>query len=143
MAESPGWRAMRSVLWLYRSMTAVVDQELKDGFGLRLIDYQILKQLQLAEGGTCLLGEVARGLVVHATTVSVATERLADRELVTRHAHPTDRRATLVSITDAGREMADEATTALAAADFGLAGLTADQLAALSDVVTRARGARG
>lgn len=142
MAESPGWRAMRSVLWLYRSMTAVVDQELKNGFGLRLIDYQILKQLQIAEGGTCLLGEIARGLVVHATTVSVATERLADRGLVTRSAHPTDRRATLVSITDAGRETADAATTALAAADFGLAGLTAEQLAALSDVVTHARGAR-
>ncbi|BCI51965.1 MarR family transcriptional regulator [Mycolicibacterium litorale] len=142
MAEPAGWQAMRSVLVLCRSMTAVVDQDLKDEFGLRLIDYQILKQLQSSEAGTSLLGGVARDLFVHATTVSIATERLAQRNLVVRHAHPTDRRATLVSITDEGRDIADAATATLAAAQFGLAGLTPDQLAALSDVGA-ARTARG
>lgn len=132
MAEPAGWQAMRSVLLLCRSMTAVVDQELKDRFRLRLIDFQILKQLQSTDTGTCLLGEVARELFVHTTTVSIATERLAARDLVVRRAHPTDRRATLVSITDEGRTLAEAATAALAAAEFGLAGLTPDQLAALS-----------
>ncbi|BBY17399.1 MarR family winged helix-turn-helix transcriptional regulator [Mycolicibacterium litorale] len=136
MAEPAGWQAMRSVLLLCRSMTAVVDQDLKDGFGLRLIDFHILKQLQSTETGTCLLGEVARELFVHATTVSIATERLSHRNLVSRRAHPTDRRATLVGITDEGRELAEAATVALAAAEFGLAGLTPDQLAALSGVHT-------
>lgn len=139
MAEPAGWQAMRSVLLLCRSMTAVVDQELKDRFRLRLIDFQILKQLQSTDTGTCLLGEVARELFVHATTVSIATERLAARDLVVRRAHPTDRRATLVSITDEGRTLAEAATAALAAAEFGLAGLTPDQLAALSGVETYAR----
>ena len=142
MAEPAGWQAMRSVLVLCRSMSAVVDQDLKDEFGLRLIDFQILKQLQSAENGTSLLGEVARELFVHATTVSIATERLSHRNLVVRRAHPTDRRATLVGITDEGRELADAATVTLAAAEFGLAGLTADQLAALCEV-SAARTARG
>jgi DNA-binding MarR family transcriptional regulator len=141
MAEPAGWQAMRSVLVLCRSMTAAVDQKLKDDFGLRVIDFQILKQLQSASSGTCLLGEVARELVVHATTVSIATERLSHRNLVERHAHPTDRRATLVSITGEGRELAEAATAALAAAEFGLAGLTPAQLAALGGVDT-ARTAR-
>lgn len=134
MADAAGWQAMRSILVLCRSMTAVVDQDLKDEFGLRLIDYQILKQLQASDDGTHLLGEVARELFVHATTVSIATERLSHRNLVVRHAHPTDRRATLVSITDEGRDVAEAATVTLAAAEFGLAGLSPDQLAALSDV---------
>ncbi|BBZ06597.1 MarR family transcriptional regulator [Mycolicibacterium doricum] len=142
MAEPAGWQAMRSVLLLCRSMTAVVDQELKYGFALRLIDFQILKQLESTETGTCLLGAVARELFVHATTVSTATERLAERDLVVRRAHPTDRRATLVSITEEGRTLTDAATAALAAAQFGLAGLTADQLAALSCVESYARSAR-
>jgi DNA-binding MarR family transcriptional regulator len=132
MAEPAGWQAMRSVLVLCRSMAAVVDQELK-GFGLRLIDFQILKQLESTESGTSPLGEVARDLFVHATTVSIATERLAQRNLVVRRAHPTDRRATLVSITDEGREVADAASATLAVAEFGLAGLTAAQLAVLGE----------
>jgi DNA-binding MarR family transcriptional regulator len=143
MAECAGWRAMRSVLLLCRSMSAVVDQELKDGFGLRLIDFQILKQLQATDSGTCLLGELARELIVHATTVSIATERLAERELVLRHAHPTDRRATLVSITDEGRALTEAATAALEAAEFGLACLSPDQLAALSCVESYGRTASG
>lgn len=134
MAEPAGWQAMHSVLVLCRSMTAAVDQELKDDFGLRVIDFQILKQLQSTPSGSCLLGEVARDLVVHGTTVSIATERLSHRNLVERHTHPTDRRATLVSITDEGRELAEAATAALAAAEFGLAGLTPAQLAALGGV---------
>ncbi|WP_193046098.1 MarR family winged helix-turn-helix transcriptional regulator [Mycolicibacterium baixiangningiae] len=141
MAEPAGWQAMRSVLLLCRSMKAVVDQELKDAFALRVIDFQILKQLQSRQSGTCLLGEVARDLVVHTTTVSIATERLSHRNLVERQAHPTDRRATLVNITDEGRELAEAATAALAAAEFGLAGLTPDQLAALGGV-DAARAAR-
>ncbi|KUI36520.1 MarR family transcriptional regulator [Mycobacterium sp. IS-1496] len=143
MAEPAGWQAMRSVLLLCRSMTAVVDQELKDGFRLRLIDFQLLKQLQSTDTGTCLLGEVARELFVHATTVSIATERLTERELVVRHPHPTDRRATLVSITDEGRTLTDAATATLAAAQFGLAGLTPDQLAALSCVESYVHTTRG
>lgn len=138
MAEPAGWQAMRSVLVLCRSMTAVVDQDLRDGFGLRLIDFQILKHLQSAQNGTSPLGEVARDLVVHATTVSIATERLRGRDLVVRRAHPTDRRATLVSITAEGCDLADSATATLAAAEFGLAGLTPAQLAVLGELgVTR------
>jgi DNA-binding MarR family transcriptional regulator len=115
-------------------MTAVIEAQLKNGFGLRLIEYEILQQLQVAEAGTSLLGEVARGLFVHATTVSIATERLAARNLVERHGHPSDRRATLVTITDDGREVADAATAALDEVGCGLSGLTADQLASLADV---------
>jgi DNA-binding MarR family transcriptional regulator len=125
-------RAMRSVLLLHRSMTAVLDTELKNGFGLRVIDYEILQHLRSRDAGTGLLSALARELSVHATTVSIATDRLALRDLVLRSTHPTDRRAVVVSLTDAGRDLADAATAALAKVDFGLAGLTAGQRETLS-----------
>lgn len=142
MSEPAGWQAMRSVLLLCRSMSAAVDQELKEDFRLRLIDFEILKQLQSAGDGTCLLSEVARALLVHGTTVSIATGRLAERDLVLREAHPHDRRATLVRITEEGRTLAEAATTALAAADFGLAGLTPRQVTALGHLKIPARAPR-
>ena len=78
-----------------------------------LTDYQILKALQLSDSGTWLLSRMAWHLMVHATTVTLSVERLETKLLVKRHSHPHDRRATLVSITDEGRELADEATHAL------------------------------
>lgn len=123
---------MRSVLLLHRAMTAVLDIELKNGFGLRLIDYEILQQLQSLGAGTSLLSELARELSVHATTVSIGTERLALRGLVRRRAHPTDRRAVVVTITDEGRGLTETVTAALAEVGFGLANLTDAQRETLS-----------
>lgn len=136
MADPTGPSAMSAVLRLHRSMTAVVDQQLKAGFSLRLIDYEILEELRGADGFR-LLGEVARRLNVHATTVSIACDRLAERDLVHRQPHPTDRRATLVTITGPGRGVAEEATAALREVDFGLG---AENAAALSEALTSLRG---
>jgi DNA-binding MarR family transcriptional regulator len=136
MAQPTGHSAMSAVLRLHRSMTATVDQRLKAGFGLRIIDYEILIELQEADG-VRLLGEVARRLIVHATTVSIACDRMAERGLVTRQRHPTDRRATLVSITDDGRTVARGATAALRDVDFGV---SAEAVRDLADALTRTQG---
>lgn len=130
---------MRSVLLLHRAMTAVLDIELKNGFDLRLIDYEILQQLQSLGAGTCLLSELARELSVHATTVSIATERMVLRGLVQRRVHPTDRRAVVVTITDDGRELSEAVTAALAQVGFGLANLTDAQRETLSTLGPSAR----
>jgi DNA-binding MarR family transcriptional regulator len=135
MADPPGFAAMSSVLRLHRTMTAILDQELKSGFHLRLIDYEILKALQAADG-VHLLGEVARQLMVHATTASIAIDRLAERGLAARRAHPNDRRATLVEITEDGRTVADGATAALGGVDFGLPDAS---VRALADIIARLR----
>ena len=67
---------------------------------ISLTDYQILKALQLSETGTWLLSRMAWHLMVHATTVTLAVERLETKQLVKRLSHPHDRRATLVAITE-------------------------------------------
>jgi DNA-binding MarR family transcriptional regulator len=118
-------------------MTATVDRQLKIGFQLRLIDYLVLTALQTSEARPYLLSEVARNLLVHATTVALATDRLVARGLVTRQGDPRDRRATLVTITAEGRALAAAATASLSRVDFGLPGLTQDEMTSLIDIANR------
>src|SRR5699024_3734400 len=57
-------------------------------------------------------------LQVHATSTTNSVDRLEKAGLVARRSHPDDRRTTLVDLTEAGRELAAEATTALNAEVF-------------------------
>lgn len=135
--------AMSSVLRLHQLMTAALEQQLKGDFEMSLTDYLMLKTLQMSDTGTRLLSRVAWHLLVHATTVTIATDRLEARGLLIREAHPRDRRATLVTITDKGRKLVDSATTALAQIDYGLPGLTSEQARKLVDFIAPIRSAAG
>jgi DNA-binding MarR family transcriptional regulator len=139
MSSPQGYEAMCSVLRLHHLMTSAIDAELKTGFSLRLIDYLTLRALEDSDSGTEPLGRLAQGLGVHVTTITIATERLADRKLVRRTPHPTDRRATMVGITPDGSALAAAATASLSDVDFGLTGLTASQTRSLIGLMGRVR----
>jgi hypothetical protein len=82
-------------------------------------------------------------LVLHPTSVTNIVDRLEADGLVRRTPHPSDRRATLVAITEAGESRRNDATKALTEIDFGMVGLTdrqADQLTELLERVRRAAG---
>ncbi|NKQ54290.1 MarR family transcriptional regulator [Amycolatopsis sp. K13G38] len=133
---------MSSTLRLHRLMTDVVETELR-AFNLNLTDYLVLMTLELSENGTRLLSRLAWNLLVHATTITLATDRLENKGLLYRHAHPTDRRATCVTITDEGRDLTGKATAALKAVRFGLTGSTAAQQKRLLSVLAALRSAAG
>lgn len=133
--------ALTSLLRYQRVVADAVDAELK-AHNLNMTDYLLLMTLQLSEVGTRLISSLARNLMVHATTATLATDRLEQRELLQRSPHPTDRRATCVSITDLGRETADKATKALTAIDFGMSG-SLDDIANLRMCLTAMRHAAG
>jgi DNA-binding MarR family transcriptional regulator len=133
--------ALTSLLRYQRIVADTVDSQLKM-HGLNMTDYLLLMTLQLSETGTRLISSLARNLLVHATTATLATDRLEQRELLQRSPHPTDRRATCVSITDLGRKTANEATKALTAIDFGMSG-PLDELARLRSALTAMRRATG
>jgi DNA-binding MarR family transcriptional regulator len=141
--DPSGFLAMTSVLRLHHLMTTSVDNCLRTEFGIGLTDYQIMKALQLSETGTWLLSRMAWHLMVHATTVTLAVERLERRHLVKRVSHPHDRRATLVAITEDGHKLADRATRALARTEFGLPGLSPSQARAMIATVARVRAVLG
>ncbi len=66
-------------------------------------------------------------LQLHPTSVTNIVDRLQADGLVLRTPHPTDRRATLVEITDAGSALLEDATKSVTAIDFGLTGLTPEE----------------
>lgn len=141
--DPSGFLAMTSLLRLHHLMTTALEHRLRAQCAISLTDYQILKALQLSETGTWLLSRMAWHLMVHATTVTLAVERLETKRLVKRHSHPHDRRTTLVTITDEGRELTDAATEAMTRVQFGLPGLTPAQARSLIAAVARLRAAAG
>jgi DNA-binding MarR family transcriptional regulator len=134
--------AMSSVLRFYRLMVDRLDSELRT-LGLNLTDYMLLMTLQLSEKGSRLISQLARSLLIHATTATLACDRLENRGLIERGAHPTDRRATLVLITPEGRELVGQATSRLRSVQFGLVGSTVAGQRELAQVVGHLRVAAG
>jgi DNA-binding MarR family transcriptional regulator len=63
--------------------------------------------------------------------------------LALRAPHPTDRRTTLATITDDGRDVAERATRVLNAMEFGTAPLRRRDLRLISDTLERLRAGAG
>ena len=128
----------RTHQWIVRAM----DGELRS---LRLSRnaYLILTSLQLSDARTRTLGKLSKYLMVHPTTVSMAVDQLVKAGFVERHAHPTDRRTVLATLTPAGLDVVEEANDRLAGARFGLASVdtqTLETLIAHLQLVRRAVG---
>ena len=111
--------AVSALFRTYQAVTARTDEVLKR-FDLTRTGYLLLVTLFLTRDRSRALGYLSRQLMVHPTTITLAVDQLEQRRLVAREAHPTDRRTTVVRLTKAGQEVADQATEALAAAKFGI-----------------------
>jgi DNA-binding MarR family transcriptional regulator len=133
---------MSSLLRYQRIVVDRVEDELRK-HNINLTDYLLLMTLQLSDAGTRLISALARGLMVHATTATLATDRLEARKLLYRSPHPTDRRATCVTITQEGRELIHKATDALGTIEFGLTGTTPATLTRLDDLLRSLRKSAG
>jgi DNA-binding MarR family transcriptional regulator len=121
----------------YQVVTARFEEALKR-LDLTRTAYLLLVTLVLSKDATRPLGYLSRHLMVHPTTITLVVDQLEQQRLVTRLAHPTDRRTTLVRLSEAGRQVADEATEALAEARFGL-GVDKDTAIELVEVLRRVR----
>jgi DNA-binding MarR family transcriptional regulator len=82
-------------------------------------------------------------LQVHPTSVTNLVDRLEQAGYARRTPHPSDRRTTLATMSERGREVAGAATEALHAIRFGLAGLDDAQLEELTAILRRMRRAVG
>jgi DNA-binding MarR family transcriptional regulator len=134
--------AMTSVLRIHGLLSVAFEQEFKS-HDIKRNDYMLLVTLELSENGTRSISRLARALLVHPTTATLATDRLEARGLLQRTPHPSDRRATLVSITDAGRDLLQRASAALGDLGYGLPGASSDDRAGLVDAIDRVRAAVG
>ena len=88
-------------------------------YGITLPRYAVLTRLYTTRTGTMTLGDIAKNLILHPTSVTSAIDRLERDGLVERKAHPTDRRAINAHITAKGRRLVDKASPVLVSNGYG------------------------
>ncbi len=141
-SAAPGMAAVTSLMRAQQIVSARVEEVLRP-HGLTFARYEVLMLLVLSSRGTLPMARIGERLQVHPASVTNAVDRLEGQGFVQRTPHPTDRRATLVGITPAGRAVAGRATDELNATVFAEPGLAPDAVEQLVDVLTRMRADAG
>lgn len=134
--------AVTSVMRVQQILLSAVDGALRP-HGLTFARYEALVLLTFARTGKLPMRVMGERLQLHPTSVTNIVDRLQADGLVRRTPHPTDRRATLVEITEAGAALLERATAAVTAIDFGLGGLTPEQETQLTGLLGLVRHAAG
>lgn len=137
-----GMAAITSLMRAHQIVLARVEATLRP-LGVTFARYEVLMLLWFSRRGSLPMKVIGSRLQVHPTSVTNAVDRLEDAGLVTRSTHPEDRRAMLVALTPAGRELAEQATRALNTEVFERPDLDASDVDALVDVLTRLRRGAG
>jgi DNA-binding MarR family transcriptional regulator len=130
--------AVTSVMRVQQILLARLNDVL-DPFGLTFARYEALMLLYYSRAGALPLGKIGGRLQVHPTSVTNLIDGLERAGYVARTPHPTDRRTTLASITEAGRRTAAAATEELHEIRFGTEPLRKAELQALSDLLREFR----
>jgi len=107
-----GMAVVTSIMRAEQLMLSRVQSILKP-LGLSFARYEMLRLLSFAREGGMPMASATRRLQVHPTSVTNTVDRLEADGLVVRTAHPHDGRATIVRITDEGREVTEKATVLL------------------------------
>ncbi|MDQ1464329.1 MAG: hypothetical protein QOC73_1270 [Actinomycetota bacterium] len=129
-----GMAAVTSVMRAQQIFQARVDDVLRP-FDLTFARYEVLMLLHFSSRGSMPVKKASDRLQVHPTSITNAVDRLETATLVRRLPHPTDGRATLVEISELGRETALKATEALNRDVFGQPGLSPRRITTLVNVL--------
>ncbi|HWE89627.1 MAG TPA: MarR family transcriptional regulator [Pseudonocardiaceae bacterium] len=142
IGPSSAMAAVTNVMRAQQILQSAADGALRP-HGLTFARYEALVLLYFARQSSLPMRVMGQRLQLHPTSVTNIVDRLEADGLVKRTPHPTDRRTTLVEITDSGRDRRASATDALMAVQFGLRGLTDRQTAQLTELLTKVRRAAG
>ncbi|MDP9639918.1 DNA-binding MarR family transcriptional regulator [Rhodococcus cercidiphylli] len=137
-----GMAAVTSLMRAQQIMLARVEEALKPT-GLTFSRYELLTLLTFTKNGALPMAKASARLQVHPTSVTNAVDRLESVGYVRRIPHPSDRRTTLVEITEQGRTLAVEATERLNTLVFAKPGLARDKLMALVHILAELRSDAG
>ncbi|MFF4650531.1 MarR family transcriptional regulator [Streptomyces sp. NPDC001380] len=140
-APSAARRALAARTW--HNLRALVleendrRREVVDALGMSFVRIKALRRLAAAPA---TLRALAADLATDAPYTTVVVDDLARRGLVERTPHPEDRRAKIVSVTEAGRAAAAEADRILGEPPEALLALPPDDAAALDRITAALRG---
>lgn len=137
-----GMAAVTSIVRAQQIVLQRIDTVLRP-LDLTFARYEILTLLSFTRKGALPMTRMGALLQVHPTSVTSAVDRLEGQGFVERLPHPTDRRAVLASITEAGRARALQATAALNGQVFEQLGITEHQTAQLRSVLRSLRANAG
>jgi DNA-binding MarR family transcriptional regulator len=137
-----GMAAVTSLMRAQQIMLARVEEVLKPT-GLTFSRYELLTLLTFTKNGALPMAKASARLQVHPTSVTNAVDRLEAAGYVQRTPHPSDRRTTLVEITETGRALAVDATEKLNDQVFGKPGLAKERLTSLVRILAELRRAAG
>jgi DNA-binding MarR family transcriptional regulator len=140
--SAPPMMAVTSIMRAQQILLARLNEALAP-HELTFPRYEALMLLYLSRRGSLPLGKMGVRLQVHPASVTNLIDGLERAGYATRAPHPSDRRTTLATITERGREVAAAATGALNAIKFGTAPLDRAELAGTTDVLRRLRAGAG
>ncbi|KNX36635.1 MarR family winged helix-turn-helix transcriptional regulator [Luteipulveratus halotolerans] len=143
--EQSPYAAMASATSIMRAqqiLLADLDAALAP-FNLTFARYEALVLLTFSRADGLPMSKVGERLMVHPTSATNIVQRLAAQGLVERLPNPRDGRGALARITDEGRRVMEEATSALHAIEFGLAALDEREHRELFDLLHKLRVHRG
>lgn len=105
--------------------------------------YEVLRLLAFSRRRSMPMSRLGSLLQVHATSVTNAVDRLERQGFVERLRREADRRVVLASLTTKGAERVGAATADLNAQVFTSPGLTPDEVATATQLLTSLRQAHG
>lgn len=147
--ERQGWEdvaapmaAVTSIMRAQQILLARAHKALKP-FSLTFARFELLALLDFSREGRMPMSKAGALLQVHPTSVTNAVDRLEAAGFVSREPHPGDRRATLLTLTDQGREVTAQAAAALNEQVFADTGLSDEDVTALIEILGRFRRTAG
>ncbi|KQY04903.1 MarR family transcriptional regulator [Mycobacterium sp. Root135] len=141
-AVADGMVAVTSVMRAHQILLARVEAALRP-YDLSFSRYELLRLLAFSGNGALPITKASDRLQVHVTSVTHAIRRLEGDGLVERTPHPTDRRTTLVRLTEVGRSTVEAATATLNDEVFANIGISEGESAALSSAIETLRRQAG
>ncbi|NAZ83411.1 MarR family transcriptional regulator [Kineococcus sp. R8] len=104
--EEEAWRAL---MRLMVALPRAIDEDLLRRSGLGLTRYVVLMRLSEAPERTLRMSELAEAASISPSRMTRVAQSMAHDGLLSRSPDPTDARAALATLTDAGRQRLEEA----------------------------------
>ncbi|MFF4322953.1 MarR family winged helix-turn-helix transcriptional regulator [Streptomyces sp. NPDC001568] len=141
--DDPRWEAYGMLREAYLAVTRRIDGEVSPGGDLEASISDLLFRLARTPGHALRTVDITRALATSTTRTTRLLDEAEKRGLVTRGAHPTDRRVTLVTPTPEGlKEAHERGNLALASTQRRIHGvLTTEEVSSMIPILRKIRDA--